>query len=33
MTDQQTAFDQIGGAARVDALVEAFYDLVETDPA
>lgn len=33
MTDQQTAFDQIGGASRVDALVEAFYDLVETDPA
>jgi hemoglobin len=33
MTDPQTAFDQIGGAARVDALVEAFYDLVETDPA
>lgn len=33
MTDQRTAFDQLGGAARVDALVEAFYDLVETDPA
>ncbi|PIB94389.1 group II truncated hemoglobin [Caulobacter sp. FWC2] len=33
MTDQQTAFDQIGGASRVDALVEAFYDFVETDPA
>lgn len=33
MTVQQTAFDQIGGAARVDALVEAFYDLVETDQA
>jgi hemoglobin len=33
MTDQQTAFDQIGGASRVDALVEVFYDLVETDPA
>ena len=33
MTVQQTAFDQIGGAGRVDALVEAFYDLVETDQA
>ncbi len=33
MTVQQTAFDQIGGAARVNALVEAFYDLVETDQA
>lgn len=33
MTVQQTAFDQIGGGARVDALVEAFYDLVETDQA
>jgi len=33
MTVQQTAFDQIGGAARVDALVETFYDLVETDQA
>ncbi|NQE62232.1 group II truncated hemoglobin [Caulobacter sp. RHG1] len=30
---QDTAFDQIGGAARIDALVEAFYDLIETDPA
>ena len=33
MTDQQAAFDQIGGAPRMDALVEAFYDLVQTDPA
>lgn len=30
---QDTAFDQIGGAPRIDALVEAFYDLIETDPA
>lgn len=30
---QETAYDQIGGAARIDALVEAFYDLIETDPA
>ena len=30
---QDTAFDQIGGAARIDALVEPFYDLIETDPA
>lgn len=35
MTDavQQTAFDQIGGAAPVAAMVNAFYDLMETDPA
>ncbi|WP_343698389.1 group II truncated hemoglobin [Caulobacter sp.] len=30
---QDTAFDQIGGAARIDVLVEAFYDFIETDPA
>lgn len=29
----QTPFEQIGGAARVKAVVEAFYDLMETDPA
>lgn len=35
MTDavQQTAFDQIGGAAPVAAMVNAFYDLMQTDPA
>ena len=35
MTDaaQQTAFDQIGGAEPVAAMVNAFYDLMETDPA
>ena len=33
MTVQQTAFDQIGGAAPVAAMVNAFYDLMETDPA
>jgi hemoglobin len=31
--DPQTAFDQIGGAAPVAAMVNAFYDLMETDPA
>lgn len=31
--EQSTPFDQIGGAERVGALVEAFYDLIETDPA
>lgn len=30
---QQTAFDQIGGAEPVAAMVNAFYDLMETDPA
>jgi len=29
----QTPFEQIGGATRVKAVVEAFYDLMETDPA
>lgn len=29
----ETAFDQIGGADRVQAVVDAFYDLMETDPA
>ena len=35
MTDaaQQTAFDQIGGAEPVAAMVNAFYDLMENDPA
>lgn len=35
MTDaaQQTAFDQIGGAEPVAAMVNAFYDLMDTDPA
>ena len=35
MTDaeHQTAFDQIGGAAPVAAMVNAFYDLMDTDPA
>lgn len=30
---QQTAFDQIGGAESVAAMVNAFYDLMDTDPA
>ena len=30
---QQTAFDQIGGAEPVAAMVNAFYDLMDTDPA
>lgn len=30
---QQTAFDQIGGATPVATMVNAFYDLMETDPA
>lgn len=30
---QQTAFDQIGGAEPVAAMVNAFYDLMENDPA
>ena len=30
---QQTAFDQIGGAEPVAAMVNAFYDLMESDPA
>jgi hemoglobin len=29
----ETAFDQIGGATRVRAVVEAFYDLMDEDPA
>lgn len=29
----QTPFDQIGGAERVKAVVEAFYDLMDADPA
>ncbi|PZR32018.1 group II truncated hemoglobin [Caulobacter segnis] len=29
----ETAFDQIGGAARVQAVVDAFYDLMDGDPA
>ena len=29
----ETPFDQIGGAARVQAVVEAFYDLMDVDPA
>lgn len=29
----ETAFDQIGGAAIVKAVVDAFYDLMDTDPA
>lgn len=35
MTDaaQRTAFDQIGGAPAVAALVGRFYDLMATDPA
>lgn len=30
--EQSTPFDQIGGAERIDALVEAFYNLIEADP-
>lgn len=30
---QQTAFDQIGGAESVAAMVNAFYDLMDNDPA
>lgn len=29
----QTPFEQIGGAERVKAVVEAFYDLMDADPA
>jgi hemoglobin len=29
----ETAFDQIGGATRVRAVVDAFYDLMDTDSA
>jgi hemoglobin len=29
----ETPFDQIGGAAGVQAVVEAFYDLMDADPA
>ncbi len=29
----QTPFDQIGGGERVKAVVEAFYDLMDADPA
>lgn len=29
----ETPFDQIGGAERVQAVVDAFYDLMDTDPA
>ena len=29
----QTPFDQIGGAERVKAVVEAFYDVMDADPA